>query len=221
MRLFNQVSDKQINETLINSQPILRERPVIQKLKIEPSIETEISPLTQYFLLPFIISNADGILHIPVYDELTDKQVISDVAPHFKNCKVVNYQKNSQYMLSELNIRSKNQMIDLITKDAINSIAYELHQSNKEFRAGVETEQYSINLNLISKIQDQNMNDMWEFFQRSHIRENGEMTFIPKNWVMNNDLKENLAIRSLANVCSSIRITIVVNSKEILSVNCN
>ena len=62
---------------------------------------------------------------------------------------------------------------------------------------------------------------MWNFFQRSYISENGEMTFIPKDWVMNNELKENIAVRCLASVCSSLEITVNESSKEILTVNCN
>ncbi|WP_410513978.1 hypothetical protein PaeBR_06045 [Paenibacillus sp. BR2-3] len=128
MNLYNRVIDIRLNQLNKMYNEATKEKPEIIRINVETSSNSEFSPLTQYFLFPFINSSADGVLHIPIFDDLTEKQVLDEVASHFQKCKVVKYKEKLQYMLSEVNISSKNQMLELISKGTFNPIAYELHQ---------------------------------------------------------------------------------------------
>lgn len=157
MDLFKEIEDEEAIEEIRVQLNIWKSvnRPIIRKVELNNLMNGEITPLAQFFLVPFELDQEDSVLHIPVYDNETKEQVFREIAPHFEECKIVEYENYTQIMLNKVNPKSKNLLYDLITKKMINPFVYSVYGNKCVNTDYGETKDYNVNLEIVQKSSEQ------------------------------------------------------------------
>ncbi|MFK4438616.1 hypothetical protein ABH897_003377 [Paenibacillus sp. RC73] len=220
MKLFEEILNNQEQTTIENNnKTTIFDRPSIKKIKINETIEENLSVLAQFFLLPFETGDSNAVLHIPVFDDDTKVQVLQEIGSHFEECKIVEYKEHAQIMLSKVRGISKRFIEKVMDSGEINPIAYSLYRNNSMGINYSEEKEYKVNIELIQRSSEKSIIELWTFLNNTFIREAGELVLLPHQWYLGEAFKDYLAVRCFASVCKSMRVSVNPVDKAIMYIS--
>lgn len=102
------------------------------------------------------------------------------------------------------------QFLEFYNAKKCNKIIYELYPNGiieMNFH-NMEIEEYLINLELIDKIKDREINEFWNFIKETFIPAEREFVLWVDNWEFNDSIKDKFCIQAFANVCNQIKLLV-------------
>lgn len=224
MDLFEEITNNDIDSspkiitTNNNSHPQI----TYEKLVNEVCSEQKMSSLTQYLLAPFLLVDSNGILDIPIFDKTSESKVLKEIAPHFNKVEKITIDSQILIRVQKVREESKAQFLDLNKSNKINAIVKDIYaDGNVDWEESFSIKEYKVNLEAISKTTGNDILSMWDFFEQSFVRANGDFVILPNGWDFDESFKNRITVQSFASVCKSMMVTVNQNSNKITSVFVN
>lgn len=210
----------------VNQKPL--ENPTIENLIfMEKEGGSTFSILSQFFVAPFIYLDKNGMHSIFFSDKLSYDTISKDIAYHFNTIQLINWGEYVEITLRSLKDESKKTFERMLNKGEISSFIIDFFKTEPAIITQPDNintiaekyKEFEVNLDLIDPIKDDEIGIIWEFISSTYINARGEYTFLPQNWIFNDNFKDLISIKAFASFCSSMYVTVDCRTNLILAVS--
>ncbi|WP_149094173.1 hypothetical protein [Paenibacillus terrae] len=184
------------------------DRPIFEIVDVQKFKGETLTPLMQFYIAPFITYDPNFVCDIPVSKPEIFKIALNEIAPHFEKVRVVRRGEETSLVVRNLKEESKLIFDELLKEGALNELVSDLYGSKHDDSQDDNFTEYKVNLAEISTMKHNDSDSIIDFLKES----TQDILLSPHNWLFENDFKEHIATRILANVCNSMKVT--VNSQK-------
>jgi hypothetical protein len=168
------------------------------------NIESKFTSLTQYFLISYkkqLDASGSGVVtHIKIPNDDMFAQIIQEVALHFKSIELIQEDENiTEIMLNEPFESSLEQINKLKINPIINDIF--MREGNYEHLQPYQVKKkmfYEVDFSYIDSYENVEFDSVYDSICAVSSGKEDVLIY-PKNWIVNDDLKDSLAIRYFSN----------------------
>lgn len=181
--------------------------------------EYKFSVTSQFFLALALSSEKDTIITLSILQKDILKELMENIAVHFQEVKGIYINETlDSIILSHVNTKSsllfnKNNEEDLIHPIIKNLFFFA--NSSKDLKYEVSKKLFKINKSRIDPFKTESFENTWRVIEKCFSDEN-ELVIRPKHWVLDDELKNSIALRYFSTVASNVYLWVNEDTLDVL-----